>query len=124
MQCDTFLDCNLRTNTSIFTYNYCCCSYKENAIRVQKAYNDRPLSPLDTAIYWTEYVIRHGGAPYMRSAAVELAWYQYLLLDVIAVLFLAVVAVLTVIYLIVKKLLSLCLRSRNEQKTKPKEKKS
>jgi hypothetical protein len=60
----------------------------------------------------------------MRSAAVELAWYQYLLLDVIAVLFLAVVAVLTVIYLIVKKLLSLCLRSRNEQKTKPKEKKS
>jgi hypothetical protein len=60
----------------------------------------------------------------MRSAAVELAWYQYLLLDVIAVLFLAVVVVLAVLYLTVKKLFSLCLRCRNEHKTKPKAKKS
>jgi glucuronosyltransferase len=60
----------------------------------------------------------------MRSAAVELAWYQYLLLDVIAVLSLAVIAVLAVLYFIVKKLFSLCLRSKKEEKTKPKAKKS
>lgn len=97
------------------------CSYKENAIRVQKAFKDRPLSPLDTAIFWTEYVIRHGGAPQMRSAAVGLAWYQYFLLDVIAVLFLTVVAVLLIFYVIVKKLVSLC---RNVQTTKQKAKES
>lgn len=60
----------------------------------------------------------------MRSAAVELAWYQYLLLDVIAVLFLAVAVVMAVYYFIVKKLFSLCLKTRNEKKTKPKGKRS
>lgn len=99
-------------------------SYKENAVRVQKALKDRPLSPLDTAIYWTEYVIRHGGARHMRSAAVDLAWYQYLALDVIAVLFLIVFAVLIIFYIIVKKLFSLCGRVGSVQNMKPKAKKS
>jgi glucuronosyltransferase len=60
----------------------------------------------------------------MRSAALDLAWYQYLLLDVIGVLCLAVVTVLAVLYFIVKKLFSLCLRIKNEHKTKPKAKTS
>jgi uncharacterized membrane protein len=60
----------------------------------------------------------------MRSAATDLAWYQYLLLDVTAVLLLAFVAVLAVLYFIVKKLFSLCIRTRIENKTKPKAKKS
>jgi glucuronosyltransferase len=58
----------------------------------------------------------------MRSAALDLAWYQYLLLDVIAVLFLAVFAVLAALYFIVKKLATLCLRNKNEHKTKTKPK--
>jgi glucuronosyltransferase len=60
----------------------------------------------------------------MRSAAIDLAWYQYLLLDVIAVLFLAVVTVLAVLYFIVKKLFSSCLGITKEHKTKPKAKTS
>lgn len=99
-------------------------SYKENAASVRQAFNDRPLSPMDTAIFWTEYVIRHNGAPHLRSAAIDLAWYQYLLLDVIAVLFLAAVAVLAVFYFIIKKLFALCLSIRSQQKTKPKAKTS
>lgn len=58
----------------------------------------------------------------MRSAAVDLAWYQYLLLDVITVLFLIIVTIFTIFYIIVKKLFSLCRGS--VQNTKPKEKKS
>lgn len=118
------------TTTVFMQYNsaqiflYCFYSYKENAVRVQKAFKDRPLSPLDTAIYWTEYVIRHGGAPHMRSAAVDLAWYQYLVLDVIAVLFLIVCAILIIFYIIVKKMFSLCRRVDSVQNTKPKAKKS
>jgi glucuronosyltransferase len=60
------------------------------------------MSPLDTAIFWTEYVIRNGGAPYMRSAALDLAWYQYLLIDVIAFILVAGAAILTTIYIIVR----------------------
>lgn len=100
-------------------------SYTENAKHVKRAFTDRPLSPLDTAIFWTEYVIRHGGAPHLRSAAVDLAWYQYYLLDVLAVLFLILVAVLSFFFLILKKLFSLCRSSKTvQQKQKPKAKRN
>jgi glucuronosyltransferase len=59
-------------------------SYIENARRTARIFRDRPQSALDTAIFWTEYVLRHDGAPHLQTAAVELGWYQYLLLDVIA----------------------------------------
>jgi UDP-glucoronosyl and UDP-glucosyl transferase. len=60
---------------------------------------------MDTAIYWTEYVIRHRGAPHMRSAGADLPLYEYLLLDVIAALVAAILTVVYVTYFIVKKLL-------------------
>ncbi|XP_014273693.1 UDP-glucosyltransferase 2 isoform X4 [Halyomorpha halys] len=34
--------------------------YKETSKKVQAAFRDRPQSPLDTAIYWVEYVLKHG----------------------------------------------------------------
>jgi glucuronosyltransferase len=63
------------------------------------------MSPLSTAIFWTEYVIRHGGAPHMRSAALDLAWYQYLLIDVIAFILVIGAGILITLYIIVRKVL-------------------
>jgi glucuronosyltransferase len=60
---------------------------------------------MDTAIYWTEYVIRHRGAPHMRTAGADLPLYQYLLLDVIAALITAFITIVYVIHIIFKKLL-------------------
>lgn len=51
------------------------------------------MSALETAIYWTEYVIRHKGASHMRSAAADLSVVQYYLLDVVLFLLAAVAAV-------------------------------
>jgi glucuronosyltransferase len=62
------------------------------------------MSAMDTAIFWTEYVIRHKGAPHLRPAIMDLAWYQYLLLDVLAVILLFVIAVFVLIYIITRKL--------------------
>jgi glucuronosyltransferase len=56
-------------------------------------FRDQPESPLDRAVFWTEYVLRHKGATHLRSAAKHLAWYQLYLLDVAAVLLLALVLV-------------------------------
>jgi glucuronosyltransferase len=53
-------------------------------------------------VFWTEYVIRHQGAPHMRSAVLDLTWYQYFLLDVITVLTLAVGSVLLLVFLILR----------------------
>ncbi|XP_069696750.1 UDP-glycosyltransferase UGT5-like [Periplaneta americana] len=77
-------------------------SYRENAQRLSRVFRDQPLTPLERAVFWTEYVIRHKGAPHMRSAALDLAWYQYFLLDVIAFLVLAVGSVLLIVFLVLR----------------------
>jgi glucuronosyltransferase len=61
---------------------------------------------MEQAVYWTEYVIRHKGAPHLRSAVLDLAWYQYFLLDVIAVLALVAVCVLMAVYFMSRAIIS------------------
>jgi len=57
----------------------------QNAKIVSDRFKDRPISPAESVVYWTEYVIRHKGAPHLKSQAFNLTWYQYFLLDVIFV---------------------------------------
>ncbi|XP_967762.1 UDP-glycosyltransferase UGT5 [Tribolium castaneum] len=76
--------------------------YKENVQMRSRLFHDRLVSPLDTAIYWVEYVIRHRGAPHLRVAALDLPWYKYLLLDVIAVIALVLLSSLLIFCYIVK----------------------
>lgn len=59
---------------------------------------DRETNPLETAIYWTEYVIRHNGAKHLRVAGLNLPWYKYYLLDVFAVIAVFLVVILYVSY--------------------------
>jgi glucuronosyltransferase len=61
-------------------------SFKDNAQRLSSIFRDRINSPLDTAMYWVEYVMRHKGAHHLRSAARKLNFLQYHSLDVIATL--------------------------------------
>ncbi|KAM7016888.1 UDP-glucuronosyltransferase 1A6-like isoform 4-T4 [Passerculus sandwichensis] len=67
-------------------------TYKENIQRLSDLHLDRPIHPLDLAVHWVEFVMRHKGAPHLRPAAHDLNWVQYHSLDVIA--FLAAVALL------------------------------
>jgi glucuronosyltransferase len=76
-----------------------CHRYRENAQRPSPIFWDQPITPLEQAVYWTEYVIKHKGAPHLRSAVLDLAWYQYFLLDVISVLALAVGSVVLILYM-------------------------
>ncbi|XP_017087037.2 UDP-glycosyltransferase UGT5-like [Drosophila bipectinata] len=57
--------------------------YRDNIKKASKIFRDRPLSAMDTAMYWINYVIEHRGAPHLVSVGVELPWYQFYLLDVI-----------------------------------------
>jgi glucuronosyltransferase len=71
-------------------------------------------------VFWTEYVIRHKGAPHMRSAVLDLTWYQYFLLDVIAVLTLAVGSVLLLVFVILRAVLKKIWRAKNADKSRHK----
>jgi len=60
--------------------------YMHSAKIASEIFKDRPMSPEKSVAYWTEYVIRHKGAPHLKSQALNLTWYQYFLLDIIAVI--------------------------------------
>lgn len=47
-----------------------------------KLLRDQPEHPLNRAIYWTEYVLRHKGAYHLQSPAKEYCFVQYYLIDV------------------------------------------
>lgn len=42
------------------------------------------MSAKQTALYWTEYVLRRNGTIHLRNTAADLPFYRYLLLDVIS----------------------------------------
>ncbi|XP_044874795.1 UDP-glucuronosyltransferase 2A3-like isoform X7 [Mauremys mutica] len=67
-------------------------SYKENAVRLSEIHHDQPIKPLDRAVFWIEFVMRHKGAKHLRPAAHELTWYQYHCLDVLAFLLICAAA--------------------------------
>ncbi|XP_035309152.1 UDP-glucuronosyltransferase 2B17-like isoform X4 [Cricetulus griseus] len=77
-------------------------TYKENAMWLSTIHNDQPMKPLDRAVFWIEFVMRHKGAKHLRPLAYNLTWYQYYSLDVIGFL-LAWVAVIT--FLVIKSCL-------------------
>lgn len=61
-------------------------TYKSIAQKMSQIFRDRPLKPLQNAIYWIEYVIRYDGAKHMQSPAVDLNIFQKSSIDVIIVL--------------------------------------
>lgn len=64
--------------------------YSKSAKLVSERFKDRPMSPAESVVYWTEYIVRYKGAPHLKSHALNLTWYQYFLLDVIATVLLAI----------------------------------
>ena len=71
--------------------------YRDNIQRLSRLHHDKPLSPLDTAVFWIEYVIRNKGAAHLRSAGSSLPWYSYHSIDVVVFLLALGVAFLSVL---------------------------
>uniref|UniRef100_A0A3Q3QD97 UDP-glucuronosyltransferase n=1 Tax=Monopterus albus TaxID=43700 RepID=A0A3Q3QD97_MONAL len=93
-------------------------TYKENILRLSSIYHDRPMSPLDEAVFWIEFTMRNKGAKHLRVQAHELTWYQYHSLDVLAFL-LAVVLLLILLFI---KTCSFCFQRCCGRKEKTKRK--
>ncbi|XP_065199762.1 UDP-glucosyltransferase 2-like [Planococcus citri] len=93
--------------------------YRENMQKLSKIFRDRPIAPLDEALYWSEYVLKYKGAPHMRTTAADMPLYQYLLLDVILsviCLFLAVIYSLKYLFKVI--ISTLCDRNPKKKKNK------
>lgn len=108
--------CKYQINISILicTFNF---SYRENTQKVSQLIQDQPMTGLEKAIWWIEYVIRHNGAKHLRSPAIDLPNYQNYLLDVIGTI-LAILGILAYISFKVLKLIYCKIRSFNKQCSK------
>lgn len=42
------------------------------------------MKPIDTAMFWIEYALRHKNAKHLKTAAVDLEWWELMNLDVYA----------------------------------------
>ncbi|MBZ3869313.1 UDP-glucuronosyltransferase 2A1 [Sciurus carolinensis] len=93
-------------------------SYKENIMRLSRIHHDQPIKPLDRAVFWIEFVMRHKGAKHLRPASHDLTWFQYHSLDVIGFL-LACVA--TCIFMVTKCCLFSCQKIGKTGKKKKRE---
>lgn len=85
-------------------------------MKLSAIHKDRPMEPLDLAVFWTEFVMRHGGAEHLMPAAHHLTWVQYHSLDVFGFLLL----VLAIVVFVAIKTCTFCYRKcfRRTQKSK------
>ena len=57
-----------------------------NMERASRMFVDSAESPQARAVWWIEYVMRNRGAQFLKPPSLELPWYQYHLLDVLALI--------------------------------------
>ncbi|KAG9477468.1 hypothetical protein GDO78_002713 [Eleutherodactylus coqui] len=95
-------------------------SYKENIQEMSALHLDRPINPLDLAVHWVEFVMRHKGAPHLRPAAHDLNWIQYHSLDVFGFLLAVMVTILFISFKCCTYTCRRCCGKKSRPKTKAK----
>ncbi|XP_063840610.1 UDP-glycosyltransferase UGT5-like isoform X2 [Scylla paramamosain] len=91
--------------------------YKENVARMSASLRDQPTTPQERAVFWTEYVIRHRGAPQLRCPAAQLSWVEFLMLDVVGLLLLALLLLLFLIRRLLRAVSAVLFSDHSKKKT-------
>uniref|UniRef100_A0A8C6SL48 UDP-glucuronosyltransferase n=1 Tax=Neogobius melanostomus TaxID=47308 RepID=A0A8C6SL48_9GOBI len=56
--------------------------YRENMKRLSELHRDQPMKPMDKAMFWIEFVMRHRGAKHLITESYKLSKIQYHCIDV------------------------------------------
>ncbi|KAM7018115.1 UDP-glucuronosyltransferase 2B31-like [Tautogolabrus adspersus] len=70
-------------------------SYREKMKAISNLHRDQPLKPLDRAMFWIEFVMRHKGARHLRTESYKMSKIQYYSIDVVAFLIAVILLVFT-----------------------------
>jgi len=76
--------------------------YKENSKIRSEIFKDYHQRPMDRAIYWVEYVLRHGGANHLTSSSVVLSYSQYFLVDICVLVISTTATIMFLIAMMIK----------------------
>ncbi|KAM9766008.1 UDP-glucuronosyltransferase 2B31-like isoform 1-T2 [Menidia menidia] len=58
-------------------------SYRMNMQRLSRLHRDKPMMPMDSALFWIEFVMRHKGAAHLKAQSYRMPWYSYYSIDVL-----------------------------------------
>ncbi|XP_056278010.1 UDP-glucuronosyltransferase 2A2-like [Pseudoliparis swirei] len=86
--------------------------YKQNMLKLSELHHDKPMKPKDSAIFWTEFVMRHKGAAHLRTESYKLPWYAYYCLDVMAVFVAFGVLSIALVWVSCRCLIGLLIRTK------------
>lgn len=89
--------------------------YKTNMLKLSQLHHDKPIKPLDSAMFWTEFVMRHKGAAHLRTESYRLPWYAYHSVDVIATILAVVLIALVMFYMLCKCLIRSLMRIKKSK---------
>jgi len=70
-------------------------TYSDNIKRSSAILRDEPLIGPNKAAHWIEHVVKYGSS-HLRSPAMDLPLYRFLMLDVLAIIFITALVVLTI----------------------------
>nr|CAI5847610.1 unnamed protein product [Callosobruchus analis] len=76
-------------------------SYRKNTEALADIILDEPMTGVEKVVWWSEYVIRHKGAKYLRNQNLDVPLYQYFMLDILAfviVIFITLLVSMLVVY--------------------------
>ncbi|XP_031766752.2 UDP-glycosyltransferase UGT5-like [Galleria mellonella] len=62
-------------------------SYRRNIVRLRALLWDAPQQPLERALWWTRYMLRHGGASHLRAPAANMSYAEFFEVELFLILF-------------------------------------
>jgi UDP:flavonoid glycosyltransferase YjiC (YdhE family) len=89
--------------------------FSHNVKKASAILKDRPMTSRQTVAYWIEHVIKHGHQ-HLRSHAMDLAWYEYFMVDVLV----CVSGIVGVLLVVMWYIMRCCCRCCCGKKTAPK----
>ena len=87
-------------------------SYRMNMQRLSRLHRDKPIAPMDNALFWIEFVMRHKGAAHLKPASLTMSWYSYHSVDVALFLGGAVLLVLLSTFFLIRCLCNAMCKSK------------
>lgn len=76
--------------------------YRENAEAVAKRFHDRPMTPQEIVVFWTEYAVRHKGASFFLCAGRDLNFIQFYNVDVYCIMFAIILIIIYANYRVIR----------------------
>lgn len=74
------------------------------------------MKPLDRAVYWVEYVLRHNGTSFLKISSPTLNYIQYFSIDFCFI----IVSMITISIFVFVKMIKSTVRTKNTNPTKKK----